>query len=106
MAMAAKQPRVGSAAISSPSPALAIGAPLLGNIRNPVEHQKRRQRQLGIARAKQFPSAAGDEILLFAIGTPLVHVRSTHLLPWHPFGLFRARFGRLLTHRPPRRKTS
>src|SRR4029077_6845188 len=43
--------------------ALAVLAALFGDLRNAVEHEHRRQRQLGIPLAEQFPTGARQQVL-------------------------------------------
>ncbi len=55
--------------------ALAVLAALLGNFGDAVEHQHRRQRQLGVAGAEKFPAAAGQQIFVFEAMTLAFHRR-------------------------------
>src|SRR5262249_33017834 len=45
----------------------------LRDLRDPVEHQHRRQGQLRVARAEQFSSPAGEQILVLLAVAPLLH---------------------------------
>ena len=42
-----------------------------GDFRNSVEHQHRRQRQLGVSGPEQFAATAGEEIFVSELGAPL-----------------------------------
>src|SRR3984893_13245701 len=103
--MAAEKPEVWLDRKFGQDHALAIGAALFRNIRDSIEHQKRRQRESRIAWPKEFAPRAGDQVLIFEIGTPLVHVRFTLAPPpGRHAGLLRRSSRDLLTHGPPSRK--
>ena len=53
--------------------ALAVFAAGLGDLGDAVEHQHRRQRQLGVAGAEQLAAAAGQEVFVVKARTPLLH---------------------------------
>ena len=71
--MATEEPQVGLHIEFGADQALAIFAAGLGNFADAVEHQHRRQRQLGVARAKQLAPTARQQILIFITAAPIQH---------------------------------
>src|SRR4029077_16076663 len=71
--MAAKKPEVRLHVELGPDEPLAIFPTGLGNFTDAVEHQHRRQRQLCVARAKQFAAGACQQILVFVTAAPFEH---------------------------------
>jgi hypothetical protein len=61
--VAREEPQVGLHVELGANQAFAVLAPLFGNLGNAVEHQHRRQRQLGIALAEKLAAAARQQIL-------------------------------------------
>src|SRR5690606_1455426 len=52
---------------------LAMCPAFFGNGGDPVKHQHRRKRKLGIARSEQFSAPAGDQIVVVVAWSPLSH---------------------------------
>src|SRR5689334_13521123 len=71
--MAAEEPEVRVHVELSAHHALAVLAAGLGNLGNAVEHQHRRQRQLGVAGPEQLAPAAGQQILILIATAPIEH---------------------------------
>src|SRR6185437_6754496 len=63
--MAIEKPLVGLDVELRAREPLAVRAAGLRDLRDPVEHQHRRQRQLGVAGAEHFPAPAGEQFLVF-----------------------------------------
>ncbi len=85
--MAAEEPEVRFHVEFGANHALAIFAAGFGDFADAVEHQHRRQRQLGIARPEQLAPAAGQQILVFVTAAPIQHRASPHLkFPMERFG--------------------
>ena len=61
--MTGEKPELGLDVEFRPHAALAVRAAILADVGDAVEHQHRRQRQLGIACSEQFAAAAGQQIL-------------------------------------------
>ena len=83
--MAAEKPKVRLHIEFGADQALAIFAAGFGNFADAVEHQHRRQRQLGVARAKQLATAAGQQILIFITAAPIQHGASLSQNPDEAF---------------------
>ena len=71
--MAAEEPEIRLHIEFGADQALAVFAAGLGDFRDAVEHQHRRQRQLGIAGAEHLAAAAGQQILVFITVAPIQH---------------------------------
>jgi hypothetical protein len=52
---------------------LAVFAAGFRDLRNAIEHQHRRQRQLGIAGAEQFASRASQKLVIAETRVPVLH---------------------------------
>src|SRR5579885_326456 len=103
--MAAEEPGIGLDGKFGDDGAFAIGAALLGNFRNAIEHQERRQRELRVACPKQLSAAAGDEIFIFEAGAPFSCFHPLTRLPAaQPCRLPCSEIARLLTQRELGRK--
>src|SRR5882724_3867125 len=61
-----------------PPAVLAAG---FGNLADAIEHQHRRQRQLGVAGAEQLAPAASQQILVFITAAPIQHPLSASQCP-------------------------
>src|SRR5262249_11965393 len=70
--MTRKKPQVRLHSELGSGKSLAMPATLLGNFADPLEHQHRRQRQLGAA-GKQFAAPAGEQVLEFKARTSVLH---------------------------------
>ena len=53
--------------------AFAMGAARFADVGDAVEHQHRRQRQLGVSRAEQLSAAAGQKVFVGELGAPFGH---------------------------------
>ena len=73
--MAREEPQVRLDVEFGPHLPLAVRAAALGDVGDAVEHQHRRQRQLRIAWAEEFPAAAGEQIFVLEAMPPGVHWR-------------------------------
>ena len=79
--MAGEEPEVGLATSSSATIwPLPCAPPVSVIVRDAVEHQHRRQRQLRVAGAEQLAAPAGQQILVVELVPPLCH-RSFRLFP-------------------------
>src|SRR5579875_3851982 len=74
--VAEEKPQVGLHVEFGANHALAVLAAVLPNLRDAVEHQHRRQRQLGIAGPEQFAATAGKQVLVLVTVTLLRHRRN------------------------------
>src|SRR5579863_5920643 len=63
--MAAEKPKVGFDVEFGAHNSFAVRAAGFADLRNPVEHQHRRQRQLGVSGPEQLAARAGEQILIF-----------------------------------------
>ena len=71
--VAGEEPEVGLEIEHGAHQALAVFAAGFRDLGNAVEHQHRRQRQLGIAGPEQFAAAAGQQILVAEACAPVLH---------------------------------
>src|SRR5262245_62072100 len=78
--MAGEEPEVGLHVELGDDPPPAVLAALFLDLADAVEHQHRRQRQLGIARAEQLAASTGEKLLVVELIPPLWH-RSLGFLP-------------------------
>src|SRR5262245_36424300 len=78
--MARKEPEVGLHVELGDDPPPAMLAALFLDFADAVEHQHRRQRQLGVARAEQLPASTGEKVFVVELIPPLWH-RSLSFLP-------------------------
>ena len=74
--MASEEPEIGLDVEFGADEALVVGPPGLRDFGDPIKHEHRRQRQLRIAGAKQFPAATGQQVLIFEARTPFDHFRA------------------------------
>jgi len=71
--MARKEPEVGAKIEHGAHQPLAVFAAGFRNLRNAIEHEHRRQRQLGIAGAEQFASRASQKLVIAETRMPVLH---------------------------------
>src|SRR5262245_2379234 len=71
--MAGEEPKVWLHVEFGDDAAMAVLAAFLFHLRDAVEHEHGRQRQLRVAGAKQFPTRARKQILVFELVPPLSH---------------------------------
>ena len=72
--MAAEEPEIGLDVEFGADKALAVGAAVFGDLDDAVEHQHRRQRQLGVALAEQLAAAAGQKVFIRELRASLAHL--------------------------------
>src|SRR5262245_48672753 len=78
--MAGEEPEVGLYVELGDDPPPAVLAALFLDLADAVEHQHRRQRQLGVARAEQLAASAGEKVLVLELIPSLWH-RTLSFLP-------------------------
>src|SRR5436309_1285884 len=71
--MTGKKPHISLDAELGADQSLAMLAPHFGDFADAIEHQHRRQRQLGIALAEQLAPAACEQILILIAAAPSLH---------------------------------
>ena len=71
--MTGEKPQVGLDVIFGADEALAEFAAIFANVGDTIEHQHRRQRQLGVALPKKLAAAAGQQVFLVKAVPPALH---------------------------------